>query len=133
MKSIKKTLPVVALVLLAGGVFAVSEAEARGCPMMGHGGKHHEAQASSISDAQRKEARALVDTAQDKIAPLKQQLFVKEQELQALHNASTPDVAAVSKKATEIVELRQQIASERKALGQAIDKALGLEAGTHSL
>ncbi len=140
MKSIKKTLPVLALMLLTGGIFAVDTANAKGCPMMNdcpmmHGGKHgkHNSQESNITDEQRKEARMLVEKAQESMAPMKQQLFVKEQELEALQNAATPDVSAVSKKATEIVELRQKIKDAKKDLGIAIDKALGLEPGTHSL
>ncbi len=160
MKSIK-TLSILALVLLAGGAFAAQEAIAcgcsqkmaekhemsqqHGCPKMqaphmkgqkGHGGMHGNmhgnASESTITDAQRQEARALVEKAQEKLMPLKQQLFVKHQELEALQGAATPDVAAVSQKAQEIVTLQQSIADERKALGQAIDKVLGLEPGTHS-
>ncbi len=133
---IKKAIPTLALVLLAGSAFAVTSAHAKGCPMMAscpmmQGHMQSEAK-STITDAQRKEARMLVEKAQSTISPLKQQLFVKNQELQALQNAATPDVSAVSKKATEIVELQQKLMNEKKALGDAIDKALGLEPGTHN-
>ncbi len=136
MKVIKTIFPAIALTLLASGTVYTSNAHAYGCPCGGgHGGGHgsHMAEHSNITDAQRQEARKLVEQSQSKMAPLKQQLFIKHEELKALQNAATPDVKAVAQKATEITELQQKLATERNNLGQAIDKALGLEPGTHNL
>ncbi len=130
MKPINKIIPAVAFILLAGGALGVSQAQAYGCPhMSGHGG-HYEKNVN-ITDEQRQQARALVEKAQESMGVLKQQLFIKHEELRALQNAATPDVSAVSKKATEITQLQNKLTDERKALGVAIDKALGLEPGTH--
>ncbi len=140
MNSMKKIIPSLAFVLLAGGSLYVSDAKAYGCPCgaghdFGHNSRHgaHMMQENSnITDEQRQEARKLVEQAQEKMSLIKQQLFVKHEELKALQNAATPDVKAVSQKATEISQLEQSLATERKTLGEAIDKALGLEPGTHS-
>ncbi len=128
----KKIIPALAFILLAGGAFGATQAKAYDCPAGHNMHRPCMEQNSTITDAQRKEARMLVEKAQSTMLPLKQQMFIKHEELKALQNAATPDVTAVSKKATEITELQQKIAAERKALGMAIDKALGLEPGTHN-
>ncbi len=119
------------LALFAGGLWSAADAEARGCPYMGggHGSMYH----SNITDEQRAAAQALVDAAQDKMRPLRDQSFVKKQELEALKNAANPDVQAVSKTAQELVALREQLRAAQENLGVALDKALGLPEGTHSL
>ncbi len=129
----KIIIPALALTLLSGSILTASDAEARGCPYSGggHGGNYmHD---TNITDEQREAARALVTASQKKTAPIKEQLFVKNQELEALQNAATPDVEAVKKVANEVVELRKQLRTERDNLGLEIDKALGLPAGTHAL
>ncbi len=119
------------LVLFAGGMWGVAEADARGCPYMGgaHGSMHQ----YNITDEQRAQAQALVEAAQEKMRPLRDQNFVKKQELEALKNAANPDVQAVVKTAQEIVALREQLRVEKEKLGDALDKALGLPEGTHNM
>ncbi len=126
MKS-KIIIPALVLTILAGGTFAAHEASARGCPS-GHGMYMEN---SNITDEQRTAARNLVEESQKVITPIKEKMFVKKQELEALKNASNPDVAAVTKTSNELVELRRQLREEKDKLGEAIDKALGLEPGTH--
>ncbi len=131
MKKLHIACSALALTILAGGLLAPSTAEARCCPCMngGHGGQGM--QKSEITDAQRAEAQALVEAAQEKMRPLRDQTFVKKHELEALKNAANPDVQAVSKTAQELVALREQLRQEKDALGIALDKALGLPPGTH--
>lgn len=62
-----------------------------------------------------------------KIEPLQQSLFVKHQELKALQHASNPDVKAVSKTATELVQLFSKVKSEREAFGDKIIKDFGVK------
>ncbi len=123
-------LPMMAVGLLTTGIFSANAAFARphgACPYMDDG-KNVE---SKISDEQRKAARGLVDAAHDTFAQLRHELFIKKNELKALHNSAFPDVNAVGAKAKEITELRQKMQEEQQKLGAALDKALGLEPGTH--
>ncbi len=128
MKYIRLATPLMALGLLASGVLSAHTAFARGCPFM-DGNKETKV---TITDEQRKAARALVDTAQDTFVNIRHELYIKQNELKALHNSAFPDVNAVATKAKEITELRKKMQEEQDKLGIAIDKALGLEPGTHS-
>ncbi len=128
MKYIKLATPILAVSLLASGIFYANNSFARGCPFL-DGGKESKV---TISEDQRKAARALVDAAHDTFAHLKHEMFIKKNELKALHNSAFPDVNAVSAKAKEITELRVKMQQEQVKLGEAIDKALGLEPGTHN-
>ncbi len=92
----------------------------------------HKAQSwrKNLTDEQRKEIRSLREVSQERTRGIKEQLFVKKQELKALQNATNPDVSAVKSVAEEMVSLRSQMHQERKNLAFSIDKALGLEPGT---
>lgn len=131
-----------------GGTHSGGQGAGRGkskmdCPGMAqmgnHSGGHGDGQtaapskAMNISPEQRAKVNTIVQEAQAVIQPLRDQLFVKHEELRAMQQASNPDVTAVSKKAQEIIALREQLRKERHALGQKIDKELGLPEGTHTL
>ncbi len=62
-----------------------------------------------------------------KIEPTQQALFVKHEELKALQHATNPDVKAVSKTATELVQLVSKIKSEREAFEDKIIKDFGIK------
>ena len=62
-----------------------------------------------------------------KLDPLQQALFVKHEELKALQHASNPDVKAVSKTATELVQLFSKVKSEREAFEEKIIKDFGVK------
>ncbi len=128
MKYIKLATPVLAVSLLASGLFFANDSFARGCPFLG-GEKEGQVK---ISEDQRKAARALVDAAHDTFTNLRHEMYIKKNELKALHNSAFPDVNAVSAKAKEITDLRVKMQQEQVKLGEAIDKALGLEPGTHN-
>lgn len=151
MKSSKLILPAALTVFLAGGALASQamaaphddhggrhEAAAHGgqgmemggCPMMSGGGMHG-GMHKNMTPEQREKMRVIMNEADAKLSPLRDQLFVKHQEMRALQNATNPDVKAVSQKAGEINALREQMRKERKAMGDRIDKELGLEPGTH--
>lgn len=152
MNSSKLILPAALTVFLAGGALATQavaaphddhggrhEAMNHGgnggmemgdCPMMRggyqHGGKH-----MNMTPEQREKMRVIMSESDAKLTPLRDQLFIKHQELKALQNATNPDVKAVGQKANEINTLREQLRKERAALGDRIDKELGLDPGTH--
>lgn len=84
-----------------------------------------------LNDEQQAKVNALMTESEAKVRPLHDQLFVKNQELQALQNASSPDMKAVNAKAMEINDLREQIRKERAGLGKKLDTTLGLKPGTH--
>ncbi len=128
MKASKIIIPVLMAGALLGGTIIATDVNARGhkgCPYM-------MSAESNLTDAQRTALQTLTEESQKKITPLKDALFVKEQELRALQKAPTPDVEAVGKKAAEITKLRGQIREERKIFGEGVDKTLGLPPGTHA-
>ena len=144
----KMIIPAALVALLAGGSLMATSASA--APHQDHGGKHEmQAQGDGVgncpmmqgghgqgkmqlSPEQRAKMRTLVQEADTKLRPLREQLYVKREEMRALQNAATPDVKAVGQKAQEINTLREQMHKERQALGDRIDKELGLEPGTHN-
>ncbi len=125
MKFIKIAFPALALLILP--FLVIDVAHARGCPFM-----ESPANYGKITPEQKKAARDLVIQSREEKKDIEDQIFVKKNELKALHNASYPNVEAIGKKASEITELRKKMRDSRKKLGQDIDKALGLEPGTHS-
>ncbi len=128
MKTMTVAIPVLAITLLTGGFLASSHAQNTEAPAV-----KVEAVNKAYTEAQLQAAHKAREVSQDKMRPLQQDLFVKEQELRALQNATNPDVAAVSKKATEITQVRSKLQDEKKSLGLALDKALGLAPGTHGM
>ena len=102
------------------------------CPgMAGMGGKGYH-RGMNATPEQREKARAIMQEAETKMQPMRDQMFIKREELRAMQNAATPDTKAVAQKASEINTLRDQMRKERVALGEKLDKELGLEPGTHS-
>ncbi len=130
MKKNTIVVPVLALSLLAGGLFMAPHSKA----MENHGAKHMQQQSTAhFTEAQRAKAHALIETSREKMRPVREAMYVKKQELKALQGATNPDVVAVSRTAKEMTELRSQMHSEKQALNSALDKALGLPAGTHAM
>ncbi len=127
MRKYKMIVPALALTLLAGNMIVANDAEARGCPYSGGHGKYMQ----EMSDEQRTKVQNLLDASDKVTTPLKEKMFVKKQELEALQNAATPDVSLVTKASNELVELRRQLREEKDKLGAELDKALGLKPGTH--
>ncbi len=123
-------IPVVAVTLLVGGI--VNAAQPTDATMENKPAVQQQ-EKKEFTEAQREAARIVREQAQMRMQPLHQAMFVKQQELRALHNAATPDVNAVSQKAMEINEIRSQMDQERKNAGLALDIALGLKPGTHSM
>ena len=78
-----------------------------------------------ITDQQRAQYYAIMSEYEPKLREFADQLFVKENELQALKHAVQPDVNAVRATAEEIVKLRNQ----RRALKRTIDARLEKECG----
>ncbi len=128
MKTMTIAIPVLAVTLLTGGFLASSHAQNTEASAV-----KVEAVNKAYTEAQLQAAHKAREVSQEKMRPLQQDLFVKEQELRALQNATNPDVAAVSKKATEITQVRAKLQDEKKNLGLALDKALGLAPGTHGV
>ncbi len=124
----KITLPLLALALLT--FYAPDTASARDC--MGAKMMADHPDYSKITAEQKKAVRTLMTESREAAQNIKDLLYVKDQELIALHKAAYPNADAIGKKATEIVELRKQLREVRKKVGIEIDKILGLEPGTHS-
>ncbi len=131
MKAHKFLVPALLVTALAGGTFITTSAIAHNSDM--HNGHGYNNTQSNLTEEQRTKARALVEKAHEQNEALRNKIFIKDQELQALQNATNPDVQAVSKAASELVSLRQELRTARKQLGTEIDTALGLKPGTHSL
>lgn len=121
-----------ALALVLGLSLAGTDALARS-GANGHGGYHNGNYNSAMQDASGKpltqeqmdKADALFEEFQGKMQPLRDQIWVKHQELEAAQNASNPDQAAVSKTAQEIVSLRDQMRKEHETFMARCKKDLG--------
>lgn len=103
-----------------------------GSPCPGMYGRGMQQGGGNISPEQRQKLRDMVQESDAKIQPMRDQMYIKGEEMRALQNSANPDVKAVSQKAAEINALREQMRKERVALGEKIDKELGLEPGTHN-
>lgn len=66
---------------------------------------------------------AMLEQYQDKVRPLRDQTFVKRQALEALQNATNPDVAAVTKAASDLRALENKIRDERSAFNDSVEKS----------
>ena len=71
-----------------------------------------------MTPEQRQKMEAAYAKYEGKLQALEDQIFVKHQELRALHNASQPDVKAVGAKANEIVKLRHELADVRREMAK---------------
>lgn len=103
-----------------------------GC--MGDGAGYHRGMGAGYRDMT-PEKRAQYDTMMQeyhaKVVPMGENLYVKNQELRALQNAATPDVSAVSKKATEISELRSKVRAEKDAFMTKMEAEFGFTGAGH--
>ncbi len=131
MKKMTLALPVLAMSLFSTALLMQDDVQAQS--MEKSAVVQEKKQDTALSAEQRANMHKAVEAFRVKMQPVRQDLFVKQQELQALHNAANPDVAAVSRKATEISALRASLDAEKRQLGLALDKAMGLEPGTHAL
>ena len=66
-----------------------------------------------------------------KIRDAEGQVFIAEQELRALQHASQPDVGAVRKAATRLVELDARLDEIYRELGKKLEEAVGRPFGFH--
>ena len=78
-----------------------------------------------LSPEQRAKYSALIDEFAPKMRPIRDQIFVKRQELSALRNAANPDVKAVRSTAEELVKLQDQMADLHNELGRRLEKEVG--------
>lgn len=77
---------------------------------------------------QRQKYREIVAEYAKKMEPVKDQMFIKRQELRALENAASPDIPAVRAAATELLQLRKQLGQMHEEMTQRLEKEVG--AGT---
>ena len=92
--------------------------------MMGYG---H----GSLTPEQRQKYRDIVADYAKKMEPVKDQMFIKRQELRALQNAANPDIPAVRAAATELLQLRKQLCQMHEEMTQQIEKEVGAPMPTH--
>ena len=78
-----------------------------------------------LSPEQRAKYSALIDEYAPKMRPVRDQIFVKRQELSALRNAANPDVKAVRNTAEELVKLQDQMADLHNELAARLEKEVG--------
>ncbi|MBQ7456226.1 MAG: periplasmic heavy metal sensor [Desulfovibrio sp.] len=81
----------------------------------------------SITAEQRAKYYALMDEYEPRLRELKDQLFIKKQELEALKKANQPDVNQVRAVATEIVKLQNAKRDLQKVINNRIAKECGIQ------
>ncbi|MFT3670003.1 MAG: periplasmic heavy metal sensor [Pseudoxanthomonas sp.] len=92
------------------------------CPgMQGHGMMGR----GAYTPEQQQKYDAIVAEFVKQMEPVKDQMFIKRQELRALQNASNPDIAAVRATATEMLQLRKQLGQMHETMTQRIEKEVG--------
>ena len=92
------------------------------CPgMQGHGMMVR----GAYTPEQQKKYDAIVAEFVKQMEPIKDQMFIKRQELRALQNASNPDIAAVRATATELLQLRKQLGQMHETMTQRLEKEVG--------
>ena len=98
-----------------------------GCPGMGWGHKGHHGHGfyRAMSPEQQAAFDKIVDDFSPRMEPLRDQIFVKRQELRALRNASNPDVKLVRQTAEELVKLHNQMADLHDEMMDKIAKEVG--------
>lgn len=82
---------------------------------------------SDMTPEKRAQYDAMLKEYHAKVVPMGDNLYIKNQELRALQNAATPDVNAVSKKATEISELRGKVRAEKDAFMTKMEAEFGFK------
>ena len=92
------------------------------CPgMQGHGMMGR----GAYTPEQQQKYDAIVAEFVKQMEPVKDQMFIKRQELRALQNASNPDIAAVRATATELLQLRKQLGQMHETMTQRLEKEVG--------
>ena len=103
-----------------------------GCPGMGWGHRGHHGYGfgyRAMSPEQRAAFDKIIDEYSPRMEPLRDQIFVKRQELRALRNASNPDVQQVRQTAEELVKLHNQMADLHDEMMDKISKEVGAPDG----
>ena len=102
-----------------------------GCPGMGWGhGRHgHGFGYRAMSPEQRAAVDKIVNEYSPRLEPLRDQIFVKRQELRALRNASSPDVKQVRQTAEELAKLHNQMADLHDEMMEKISREVGFPDG----
>jgi len=100
------------------------------CPgMQGHG-MHGMMGRGAFTPEQQQKYDAIVADFAKQMEPVKDQMFIKRQELRALQNAANPDIAAVRATATEMLQLRKQLGQLHETMTQRIEKEVGTPAAS---
>lgn len=102
-----------------------------GCPGMGWGhGRHgYGFGYRAMSPEQRAAVDKIINEYSPRLEPLRDQIFVKRQELRALRNAGNPDVKQVRQAAEELVKLHNQMADLHDEMMEKISKEVGFPDG----
>lgn len=79
----------------------------------------------ALSPEQQQKYEAILDEYSKKMEPVKDQLFIKRQELRALQNAADPDIPAVRTAASELLQLRKQLGQMHEEMRQRLQKEVG--------
>lgn len=102
-----------------------------GCPGMGWGHGRHGGHYGygygyrAMSPEQRAAFDKIVAEYGPRMEPLRDQIFVKRQELRALRNAGNPDVQQVRQAAEELVKLHNQMADLHDEMMDKISQEIG--------
>lgn len=99
-----------------------------GGPSIDHkkGPKEKRHELMKLAPEQREKVKAIHQEFAPKIDPIKDQLFIKKEELKALQNSQNPDVTAVKNCATEITNLKKQLRTLHKQRDEKIDAEIGI-------
>lgn len=103
-----------------------------GCPGMGWGHRGHHGYGfgyRAMSAEQRAAFDKIIADYGPRMEPLRDQIFVKRQELRALRNAGNPDVQQVRQTAEELVKLHNQMADLHDEMMDKISKEIGYPDG----
>lgn len=132
MKKSNFIIPALMATLLSGGILVATESSARpmhnaeysdGCggPCTGGYGNTTE-----LNAEQQKKYDMIVEDYTKRMNPVRDQVFVKRQELSALRNATSPDVKAVREAATELTKLNGQMRDLHKQMMTQLEKETGV-------
>lgn len=84
-----------------------------------------------LTPEQRQKYHDIVAEYAKKMEPVKDQMFIKRQELRALENAASPDIPAVRAAATELLQLRKQLGQMHEDMTQSLEKEVGPGTAPH--
>lgn len=140
MKTTRFVLPALLAAALTGGVLT-TDSMARpyndsygnsygcdGCPG-GNGTGRGWHRGPSFSPEQQDKYDKIVEDYAKRMDPIRDQIFVKRQELRALRNATNPDVKAVRETATDLTKLNNQLGDLHNEMSQRVEKEVGQPAG----